>query len=219
VLVLAIDTATPATAVAVVRFADGAGDGEVVATAREVAPNRHGEVLAPLVGSCLAEVDRAALSLIAVGTGPGPFTGLRVGLVTAAAMGDALGVEVRGVCSLDVLAAAYAGRPVVVVTDARRREVYWARYDATGRRVAGPGVGLPADVAADTRDALVVGHGVLAHPAAFADAASDTAEPYPDPARLAALALDPAVAGRPEPLYLRRPDARPPGPRKLVTPA
>ena len=78
-----------------------------------------------------------------VGCGPGPFTGLRVGMATAAAYGHALGVPVFGVCSLDAIGGQTAGE-VLVVTDARRREVYWARY-ADGVRVDGPGVAAAAD--------------------------------------------------------------------------
>ena len=88
------------------------------------------------------------LDAIAVGNGPGPFTGLRVGLVTAVTMGHALGIPVHGVCSLDVLAV-QARRPegeLLVATDARRKEVYVASY-AEGRRVSGPDVVKPADVA------------------------------------------------------------------------
>src|SRR5690606_40963487 len=87
----------------------------------------------------------ADLSAIAVGVGPGPYTGLRVGLVTARSMGEALGIPVHGFCTLDVIAWA-TGRtePFAVVTDARRREVYWARYDSCRVRTRGPEVGAPS---------------------------------------------------------------------------
>ncbi len=75
---------------------------------------------------------------IVCGTGPGPFTGLRVGMVTAAALGHALNRPVHGVCTLDAIAHDARPRPLLVVTDARRREVYWAAYDADGHRVRGP---------------------------------------------------------------------------------
>ena len=103
-MLLALDTATPAVTVAV---ADGA---TVLADATAVDPRRHGELLAPAVESVLrtAGVDRRELTAIAVGTGPGPFTGLRVGLVTARTLGHALGIPVLGVCTLDVLALAFA---------------------------------------------------------------------------------------------------------------
>src|SRR3954447_7933769 len=88
------------------------------------------------------------IGAIVVGAGPGPFTGLRVGMVTAGALGDALAVPVHGVCSLDAIAGeavrdAAADGPLLVATDARRREVYWAAYDAAGARTAGPYVEAP----------------------------------------------------------------------------
>ena len=87
------------------------------------------------------------------GTGPGPFTGLRVGLVTAAALADALAIPAYGVCSLDGLAVRAGGEHgrVLAVTDARRREVYWAAY-ADGVRIAGPAVDRPADLAGRVAD-------------------------------------------------------------------
>ena len=89
------------------------------------------------------------LTAIAVGVGPGPYTGLRVGVALAVALGDALGVDVHGICTLDVLAAEAGGaEPLTVVTDARRREVFWASYDGSRERIAGPAVGRPDDVAA-----------------------------------------------------------------------
>src|SRR5204862_198305 len=88
----------------------------------------------------------ADLDAVVVGTGPGPFTGLRVGMVTAAAIGDAVDVPVYGVCSLDAIAVVAAapwfggrtGEGLLVVTDARRREVDWAAYDRGGRRARLP---------------------------------------------------------------------------------
>ncbi|HEX8003804.1 MAG TPA: tRNA (adenosine(37)-N6)-threonylcarbamoyltransferase complex dimerization subunit type 1 TsaB [Mycobacteriales bacterium] len=196
-LVLALDTSTPAVTVAT---SDG-GARSVVAA------NRHGELLAPLVAEVLGGRRPDA---IVVGLGPGPFTGLRVGIVTAKTMGHALGVPVHGACSLDALATPGGA----VATDARRREVYWARYDAAGARVAGPAVGRPADVAAALREAgvtHVAGAGPRLYPEAFAG--FETGEEHPSAARL----LDAPRAADLAPLYLRRPDAAPPGPRKKVT--
>lgn len=220
-LVLAFDTSTPAVTVAL-RDEDG-----VRAQTMDVDARRHGELLAPAIARVLAAGDATPtdLTAIAVGAGPGPYTGLRVGLVTAATLADALGIPAYPVCSLDALAAGATG-PVLVATDARRREVYWAAYDTAGTRIEGPAVDRPA-VVREWLDAhpdfALIGDGALLHAAAFAGV--DVAEHprYPAAATLADIVLPDAVAGAdPDPLtpiYLRRPDATPPGPRKLVTPA
>jgi tRNA threonylcarbamoyladenosine biosynthesis protein TsaB len=167
-VLLAFDTASPTVTVAL-------HDGSDV-VAEETAPTtmKHGEQLAPLIERVLAAAGTAPADLtgIAVGVGPGPFTGLRVGLVTARTMAHVLDVPVHGVCSLDVLAVeAVAGGAVdgefAVATDARRKEVYLASYDATGRRLDGPVVDRPADLATD---APVIGEGARLYPDAFPDA-------------------------------------------------
>jgi tRNA threonylcarbamoyl adenosine modification protein YeaZ len=216
-VLLAFDTATPAVTAA---LHDGR---RVLAEATTVDARRQGELLATFIDKVLADVgvSPADLTTIVVGTGPGPYTGLRVGLVTARVLGSALGIEVHGVCTLDVIArdavAAAAGREFLVATDARRREVYWARYSATGDRLSGPGVAAPASLPASLPAA---GEGAVAHPGLL----GEPIEPrYPSAATLAALAARRLAAGDrllpPEPLYLRRPDARVPGPPKRVTPA
>jgi tRNA threonylcarbamoyladenosine biosynthesis protein TsaB len=144
-----------------------------------------------------------------------------VGLVTARVLGSALGIAVHGVCTLDVIArdavAAADGRQFLVATDARRREVYWARYSAAGDRLSGPDVAAPASLPGDLPTA---GEGGLAYPGVLGE---PIAPRYPSSATLAALAAERLAAGdgllAPEPLYLRRPDARVPGPPKRVTPA
>ena len=144
-LLLAFDTATPAVTVAV---HDGS---QVVAEESAVDARRHGELLAVAIDRVLrtAGARQADLTAVAVGTGPGPYTGLRAGLVTAAVLSSALAIPADGICTLDVIAAAAAaGREFLVATDARRREVYWARYDGNGQRLAGPFVGKPADLPA-----------------------------------------------------------------------
>ena len=232
-LVLAFDTATPAVTVALY---DGT---HVLAETTTVNARRHGELLAPSIDAVLTEggASRLDVTAVAAGTGPGPYTGLRVGLVTARVLGSALGVPVYGVCTLDVIAAdaaaAAGGREFIVATDARRREVYWARYDASGRRLDGPAVGIPADVAdvaaarqtmqaAQTAQAapgvLAAGAGALLYPGVLGEPIGPS---YPAAGTLARLAAQQLAAGAPatgaEPIYLRRPDARVPGPPKRVT--
>lgn len=200
-LLLAFDTATPAVTVAL------RGDEGVLAEHTEVDARRHGELLAPGIEKVLAEAGRSRTELtgVAVGVGPGPFTGLRVGLMTARALGDALEIPVHGVCTLDILAAAVTGRdaPFAVATDARRREVYWARY-RDGVRIDGPAVSAPADVDPGVARAVA---GSPEHAALFGLPLREPS--YPTPAGLVAAVAD--WSERPAalvPLYLRRPDAK-----------
>lgn len=213
-MLLAIDTSTPLVCVAVC----DRDDGRALAVAASERPLAHGESLAPLVHQTLGRAGAAPgqLDAVVVGTGPGPFTGLRVGLVTARVLGLALGVPVHGICSLDALAAqavaAGVDEPFVVATDARRKELFHASYDAQGRRTAGPSVSRPGDVPSGV---LVVGPGAGVYPDAFARTTG------PETIDAAALALL-LVEGRaevtgPEPRYLRRPDAVVPGPPKPAT--
>jgi len=201
-LVLAVDTATPAVTAGVVRVdADG-----IVTLAERVTvdPRAHAEQLTPNIVGALAdaEVSVDQLDAVVVGCGPGPFTGLRIGMATAAAFAHALDVPVRGVCSLDAIAVDTTG-DVLVVTDARRREVYWARYrDAV--RVDGPAVNAAADVPAG-------GDSVAGSPdhASLFDLPR-LAPVYPSAAGLAAAVQDWDAEPDPlVPLYLRRPDAKP----------
>jgi tRNA threonylcarbamoyl adenosine modification protein YeaZ len=216
VLILAFDTATPAVTVA---LHDGA---RVVAQECAADARRHGELLAVFIDKVLhgAGADRTSLTAVAVGTGPGPYTGLRTGLVTARVLGAALGIRVDGICTLDVIAADAAGhaggRDFLVATDARRKELYWGRYQASGQRLSGPEVSKAAELPAGLP---VAGEGALLYP----ELAAGPIEPrYPDAARLACLAAGRIAAGTPpapaQPLYLRRPDAREPGRPKRVTP-
>lgn len=218
-LILALDTATEAVGAAVVDV----GADVVLGTAGFLGPASHGEHLAPLVAQALelAGVAPRDLAGIGVGRGPGPFTGLRVGLVHAAVMGWALGIPVQGVCTLDVLAAqaraAGVRGPFLVATDARRREVYWARYDPAGIRVDGPHVGAAADI--PDRSVPAVGAGAALYP----DALVGHRPPlHPDPATLARIAgalVRAEVPADLTPLYLRRPDATVSAGRKRVTPS
>jgi tRNA threonylcarbamoyl adenosine modification protein YeaZ len=208
-VLLAFDTATPHVTVAL-------HDGErVVATYSSPSSMRHGEMLAPGIAQVLGDVGalNTDVTAVAVGVGPGPFTGLRVGLVTARTLGFSLGIPVYGVCTLDVLAAEAIDSGLdefTVATDARRKEVYLASY-AGGVRLDGPSVCRPADVATDQ---VVVGRGAVLYPDAFPHAA-----PPEHPS--AAVLCDVVVSERfelldPEPLYLRRPDAdQPQAPKKV----
>ncbi|HEV2936364.1 MAG TPA: tRNA (adenosine(37)-N6)-threonylcarbamoyltransferase complex dimerization subunit type 1 TsaB [Streptosporangiaceae bacterium] len=213
-LVLGFDTATPAVSVAL-------HDGErVLSQACATDARRHSELLAPMIAKVMADAgaSRADLTDIAVGVGPGPYTGLRVGVVTARVLGSVLDIPVHGVCSLDVIAyAVRAGREFAVATDARRKEVYWARYDAAGRRTDGPHVGRAGSIEG-AAGLAVAGAGGLLYPEAFGEVIGPA---YPDAATLCGIVTGrPAGAALlpPEPLYLRRPDAREPGPPKRVTP-
>ena len=212
--VVGFDTATPAVSVAL-------HDGDrVVSEAFAVDARRHGELLAPMIAKVMADAGaaRGDLTAVAVGVGPGPYTGLRVGVVTARVLGAVLGLPVHGVCSLDVIAAAVPapGREFLVATDARRKEVYWARYDADGPRLEGPAVGSAASIPG-AAGLAVAGRGGHLYPEAFGEVIGPA---YPDARILCALAARPGTVPLlpAEPLYLRRPDAREPGPPKRVTP-
>ena len=219
-MLLAIDTATSAIGAAL-------HDGDQVrAEITEHDARRHGELLAPAVAAALeqAGASTADLDAIVCGVGPGPFTGLRVGVVTALVLALSRGLPApTGICSLDALAHEVRGRhtgPLLVATDARRKEVYWATYDVRpegARRLDGPAVARAGDLPEEVRTLPTVGRG----PSLYPDALT---APLPDgpldvsAAALAELAIalrsgdhpDPASADlllAPEPLYLRRPDA------------
>ncbi len=206
-ITLALDTSTDV-CVGVAR--DGAVLASGVVTDRRV----HAEQLMPLITRTLAEagITLADVDAIATGVGPGPFTGLRVGVVTATTLGVALGRPVTGYCSLDVVARQWAdaGAPerFVVASDARRKEVYWATYAADGTRLDGPHVTAPSivpDLPLGGPGASLVS-GTVAGPATL------------DAGVLAARASVLPDAGL-EPLYLRRPDAATPGkPKPTLTP-
>ena len=226
-LLLAIDTSTSAIAVAL-------HDGQRVLAERSTIDARHHtEHVAPSITAVLEDAGRTAgdVTTVAVGVGPGPFTGLRVGMVTATVFGHARGIPVHGVCSLDALAhEAVATGAVqgefVVATDARRKEVYWARYAAEAadgapraRRLTDPAVDYPATVSEQLGGAPVVGRGALLYPDLLGAQTGPLDVSAGHLAAVALKALDEGIALPVEPLYLRRPDAAPSHPRKPVTQA
>lgn len=230
-----LDTSTPAVTAALAQIlawptpASAAGV-EIVAERCTVDARAHGELLAPAIEYVLAAAGARMgdLTAVVVGLGPGPFTGLRVGLVTAATIGQALGIPTYGVCSLDAIGAGTKGR-VLVATDARRKEIYWATYH-DGAREGGLGVARPAEVAArlaGSRPAgpdragvvATVGDGAVRYAGELGLPVLD-APRYPPAAALAGLGADRVLRRAPgevlTPLYLRRPDAVEPGPRRPV---
>ena len=221
--ILGIDTSSDLSSVALV-------DGDAVVAREVLDGRRHAEVLALLLREVLDESFRP--EFIACGVGPGPYTGLRVGVTTAQVLGLAWSVPVVGICSLDAIAAQVScDGDFLVTADARRKEAYWARYDRNRRRTDGPRVSrideLDADVAALPRFGELSGAaGEPLRPRAaviarLAGAFRDLGE------EIAASGIELSVHGgdsgatadsvrgarllAPVPLYIRRPDAVAPG--------
>jgi tRNA threonylcarbamoyl adenosine modification protein YeaZ len=170
--ILAIDTAASRTSVVIIE------NGKVVFTQSRDGAMSHGPALPELVQ---AAIKNHEISEVLVGMGPGPYTGLRVGITFAQTFAWARNIPVRGFCSLDAIATQIDGSDFIVTIEARRKEVYWARY-INGLRVEGPAVDLPAVVAArgiEVVDSL-----------------------FPDPMYFVEIAEE-----FHEPIYLRRPDA------------
>jgi len=168
--VLAIDTSTSRTSVAIIE------DAKVLYSGFRDGATAHGPSLPALVQEALAVSD---VDEVVVGMGPGPFTGLRVGIAFAQSFALARQIPVRGVCSLDAIAAQIKENDFIITVDARRKEVYWARY-TNGVRISDPAVNFPADVS-----------GATIH-----------ADLFPDMVSLSSLSGNITV-----PIYLRRPDA------------
>ncbi len=219
-IVLGIDTASPAVSVAAVELMPGTESPTWGRSATwRVVGGQHAELLATGIASVLREIvaQPSDVGAVAVGLGPGPYTGLRIGVMTAAAYADARDIPAYGVCSLDAVTDWDApDEPRLVVTDARRKEVYWAEYAPDGERVAGPSVLTPAglqDALAETGwTGRIVGAGAEKY--AFPGALGPL---HPDAEQVVLLAASRALAGAPAealtPLYLRRPDATEPAPR------
>lgn len=187
------------------------------------APLSPAECLVPLVAEVLADVstDMANIDRVVVGVGPGPFTGLRIGLAHAHSMAHALGITVRGVSSLAAVAAAHQERltvaSVAVATDARRKEVYCALLSDGRVAPKSTAVMSPADAASRYRGHVVVGDGAAKYREVFiaqgCTVLGVSMADQPDYARGLALAVLAADAADdlcdPLPDYLREPDAVP----------
>jgi tRNA threonylcarbamoyl adenosine modification protein YeaZ len=184
-------------------------------------PRGHTETVAPLMRDLLAKcgVSPAEVTDVVVGNGPGPFTGLRVGIVSGLVFAHARGIPVHGVCSLDALAQQavehVSDGEFLVATDARRKEVYWARYrvdpDRPGRdravRLTDPAVARPADLPADVRSLPTAGRGPVLYPELFPRSVQVLDVSAGLLGDLAMQRLDAGLELPVEPLYLRRPDA------------
>ena len=199
-MLLAIDTSA-GTSVAVV-------DGDrVLSEASDPGARGHAEHIGTLIQAALAEAKATPADITAVvsGMGPGPFTGLRVGIAAARAFAAGRGIPVHPVASHDAVAFGRTA-PTLVVTDARRREVAWTTYDADGENTGGPHLGHPEDLATS-----VEGYDGYER----VDAAAISA------ASLGLVAARLMKAGQPtgpdQPLYLRAPDVTMPGAPKRVT--
>ncbi len=217
-LVLAIDASSAAVTVGVARV-QPAAPVRVIAQRTVIDARAHAELLSSFARECVAEAgaDMGDLQAVVGGIGPGPYTGLRVGIVTAAAFADALGIAVYGVCSLDAIGlAAAAPGPVLVAADARRTEVYWARY-VGGARLGDPQVHRPAalreliDSGAAAATAMT-GAGARLYADGLGLPLLDV--DHPPVGGLVALAAERIAAAAPSeilvPLYLRQPDAEVP---------
>ena len=169
-ITLAIDTSTSRTCVGIIE------DGILVWSGFRDGATAHGPALPALVQEAI--VGRA-IDEVVLGMGPGPFTGLRIGIAFAHSFALARNIPVRGICSLDAIAAQVTSKDFVITIDARRKEVYWARY-VNGVRVGEPAVNFPQDVSG-------------------AEVYSNL---YPDLLSMVALTGDIT-----EPIYLRHPDA------------
>ena len=168
---LAIDTSTSQTIVGIIE------DGVVLFEKAHEGATDHGRALSELVALALKTAKPP--HEVVVGMGPGPFTGLRVGIAFAQTFALARGIPVIGVCSLDAIKVDQS--EYVVAIDARRKEIYWASYK-DGVRVDGPSVSKPAEV-----ENFII-------------------DVYPDMGKLVELSANQNIT---EPMYLRRPDAVP----------
>ena len=143
---LAIDTATHRTGMALVEGT------QIIGEVYEEGATAHGEALPRLAQQLLKDIDRQQINSVAVGMGPGPYTGLRVGIAFAQSFASALSIPLIPVCTLDVIAAeVMCDREFAVATDARRKEIYWARYNSNGKRIGNIKVVAPHSLAEEER--------------------------------------------------------------------
>lgn len=205
-LILAIDTS--------VGISIALHDGNEVRAHRTTSEHGiQGELAVSIIAEVLTEagVSPSDVTEVVVGVGPGPFTGLRVGIAVAQVFAAARDIPIRAVCSLDAVARKY-GDACIVVTNARRKELYWAIYDESGTRIEGPHVNLPVDLFDRAEARRVVGPGAQLYPE-FVSGEEMTLE--------ASFIAQSVVDGTAQfvevlPLYLRKPDAQEPTTRKSV---
>ncbi len=210
-IVLAVDTAHAACSACIL----DASTGQVLASASEPMQQGHAERLAPMVAQLLrnADLDFTDLDRLAACSGPGTFTGVRIGLSFVRGLALVLGLPVVGVTSLQALAMEHcsgdASAPVWVVQDARRSQVYLQGFDATGNPISQADVAGIVEATEKLHDTTgtVTGSGAgLVQASAATIIASSGIPDIAGIARLAALA-DPADAPA-APFYLRGPDAK-----------
>lgn len=213
-LLLTVDTSTPTVVVGigeVSRPPESIADVDVRCELSVERARGHAEIVTPMIVEALANsgVDKSDLDAVIVGCGPGPFTGLRVGMATGEAFADGLGIPAHGVCSLDAIAATGPAGSLLVVTDARRREIYYARY-VDHVRTHGPSVQAPAAVAEELAGQQID------HVAGWREQAEQFG-PYAETSSVptvaglvassGAAAFTDTAPGPLTPWYLRRPDA------------
>jgi tRNA threonylcarbamoyl adenosine modification protein YeaZ len=202
--VLAIDTSV-GVSVAILR-----SNGELTQS-QAIDHGMQGELTAELISQVVAEsrLEISEITDVVVGVGPGPFTGLRVGLVTAAVFAHARNIPIHGICSLDAIAFDYA-KPCVVVTDARRKELYWARYE--DKRIGEPQVSKPEDLLARFPNSELVGPGAQL----YRDVISGNVMELKAGSLAKLFVSGNAQLVDVSPMYLRKPDAVEPTTRKSV---
>ena len=203
-LSLVIDTATSRCAVALIQ------DKKILWQGHHDGATSHGSALPALVAQGLEHESQSVEKIeeVLVGMGPGPFTGLRIGIVFAQTFSTARKIPLRGFSSLDAIAKGLSEvDEFILATDARRKEIYWATYRA-GKRVSGPNVGSPALL--EGSDLPIFGEGAVKYRLTTSELAQ-----FPDLLGMVLLSADPSQEVF-EPLYLRRPDAVPTLERKLL---